>query len=241
MKNQYFENLYIVQDAVLAVLKTVPSFASFYLTGGTALGRFYLDHRYSEDLDFFVNNKDSYKNDVKDIFKKLKSSFSVNELNCTFYDDFSRIYVEKEGTTLKLEFVNDVAYRVADPVKFKYGLIDTPINILSNKLTALISREEPKDVFDICCISETYKFNWVDIIEYAKQKAIINEIDISEKIDTFSVSLFSSIDWLKNSLDPTIINNKLKTISKEIILGANNSLANSDSIQIGKATLNDFK
>lgn len=27
----------------------------FYLTGGTALWHFYLNHRYSEDLDFFVN------------------------------------------------------------------------------------------------------------------------------------------------------------------------------------------
>jgi predicted nucleotidyltransferase component of viral defense system len=27
----------------------------FYLTGGTALSRAYLNHRYSDDLDFFVN------------------------------------------------------------------------------------------------------------------------------------------------------------------------------------------
>lgn len=241
MQNLKYKNLYKIQDAVLEILKTVPSFASFYLTGGTALGRFYLDHRYSEDLDFFVNNKDSYKNDVKDIFKKLKSIFIINELNCAFYEGFSRIYIEKEGTTLKLEFVNDVAYRVAGPINYSYGLIDTPINILSNKLTALVSREEPKDVFDICCISESYKFNWVEIIEHAKQKAIINELDISEKIDNFSLSLFNSIDWLKNALDTSIIKNNLKTISKEIILGADNSLANSDSMQIGKATLNDFK
>lgn len=28
----------------------------FYLTGGTALSAFYLQHRLSEDLDFFTNN-----------------------------------------------------------------------------------------------------------------------------------------------------------------------------------------
>jgi hypothetical protein len=32
----------------------------FYLTGGTALGRYYLGHRYSEDLDFFVNADPNY-------------------------------------------------------------------------------------------------------------------------------------------------------------------------------------
>ncbi|WP_413884945.1 nucleotidyl transferase AbiEii/AbiGii toxin family protein [Candidatus Desulfatibia sp.] len=28
----------------------------FYLTGGTVLSRCYFHHRYSEDLDFFVNS-----------------------------------------------------------------------------------------------------------------------------------------------------------------------------------------
>jgi len=28
----------------------------FYLTGGTALSRGYFNHRYSDDLDLFVNN-----------------------------------------------------------------------------------------------------------------------------------------------------------------------------------------
>lgn len=29
---------------------------SFYLTGGTALSAFYLEHRYSVDLDFFTSD-----------------------------------------------------------------------------------------------------------------------------------------------------------------------------------------
>jgi len=34
---------------------------SFYLTGGTALGRHYLKHRYSDDLDLFVNRNNDFK------------------------------------------------------------------------------------------------------------------------------------------------------------------------------------
>ena len=30
--------------------------SNFYFTGGTALSEFYLQHRYSEDLDFFSEN-----------------------------------------------------------------------------------------------------------------------------------------------------------------------------------------
>jgi hypothetical protein len=36
---------------------------------------------------------------------------------------------------------------------------DTPVNILSNKLTAIVSRDEPKDIFDIIHLSLNYSFN----------------------------------------------------------------------------------
>ena len=41
---------------------------SFYLTGGTALAEFYLQHRFSEDLDFFSENEV----DSQTIFSFLK-------------------------------------------------------------------------------------------------------------------------------------------------------------------------
>ena len=43
----------------------------FYLTGGTALGRFYLNHRYSEDLDFFVNADPEFSKHILLIKNKL--------------------------------------------------------------------------------------------------------------------------------------------------------------------------
>ena len=43
--------LYALQDEVLETVFEEPS--GFYLTGGTALSRYYLNHRYSDDLDFF--------------------------------------------------------------------------------------------------------------------------------------------------------------------------------------------
>ncbi|MFA5806633.1 MAG: nucleotidyl transferase AbiEii/AbiGii toxin family protein [Melioribacteraceae bacterium] len=49
---EFYENrLYPLQDAVLGLLDQ----ERFYLTGGTCLSRFYFNHRYSEDLDFFCD------------------------------------------------------------------------------------------------------------------------------------------------------------------------------------------
>ena len=52
--NYYSDKLYPFQDEVLGAIQSLKS--GFYLTGGTALGRCYLNHRYSDDLDFFVND-----------------------------------------------------------------------------------------------------------------------------------------------------------------------------------------
>jgi len=50
----YFDSLYPFQDEALTVFKTIET--EFYLTGGTAASRGYLEHRFSDDLDFFVND-----------------------------------------------------------------------------------------------------------------------------------------------------------------------------------------
>jgi len=44
---QYYNDLYVIQDAVFEIVEDY----DFYLTGGTALSRFYLNHRYS-DFEF---------------------------------------------------------------------------------------------------------------------------------------------------------------------------------------------
>ncbi|MGD2089262.1 MAG: nucleotidyl transferase AbiEii/AbiGii toxin family protein [Candidatus Aminicenantes bacterium] len=52
---QYYKELYVIQDAVFKIVEAY----DFYLTGGTALSRFYLNHRYWDDLDFFVHQKEA--------------------------------------------------------------------------------------------------------------------------------------------------------------------------------------
>lgn len=48
----YFEVLYPFQDRVLRILNALET--GFYLGGGTAASRGYLQHRFSDDLDFFM-------------------------------------------------------------------------------------------------------------------------------------------------------------------------------------------
>jgi len=146
---KWFEEvLYPFQDEVLAVAARVDT--GFYLTGGTALGRVYLRHRYSEDLDLFVNDDDRFQAWADRLLEAWRAE-PVWRLSVQRRDPrFVRALVSSGETQLKIEFVNDVRGRVGTPARHQgFGLVDTKENILANKVTALLDREEPKDLADV--------------------------------------------------------------------------------------------
>jgi len=236
MSGKDYRKLYRIQDKVLRVLK--PVLGPFYLTGGTALGRFYLNHRFSEDLGFFVNGSDKFHPLIKNIEKVLAEHCSLLKGQSIVYEDFVRFYIEDEEGLLKLEFVNDTAYRCGVPGKYKYGFIDTPLNILTNKLTAVVSRDEPKDVFDICILAQNYSFNWPEVFSEAKKKSIINEIDVEQRIKSFPVLLFQKADWHIMPVNIDLLDKTVLTIANDFLLGADNSLG-SGKISILNAVVLD--
>jgi predicted nucleotidyltransferase component of viral defense system len=233
MSEKDYRRLYLTQDKVLFALKSVLS--SFYLTGGTALGRFYLNHRFSEDLDFFLNNSDDFHSSVKNIERVLLNKFSVLQQQSIVYDDFVRYYIEDEDRVLKIEFINDIAYRCGIPKNYTFGLIDTPLNILTNKLSALIGRDEPKDVFDIYALSKHYAFNWLEVFEETKNKVIINEIDVEKRITSFPTSLFQVVDWHIQPIDIETVSKDIKKIANDFFLGTENSFGkNKPAIEVAE-------
>ena len=50
-----------MQDKVFQIFSEAE--VRHYLTGGTALSRVFLYHRYSDDLDFFPNNDPDFENE----------------------------------------------------------------------------------------------------------------------------------------------------------------------------------
>lgn len=51
----------ILTEKQVRLMELLPEeiLSAFYLTGGTALSAFYLEHRVSEDLDFFTDSEDT--------------------------------------------------------------------------------------------------------------------------------------------------------------------------------------
>jgi predicted nucleotidyltransferase component of viral defense system len=69
-----YNKLYLLQDKFLTWFRLFQ--LPFYLTGGTALGRFYLNHRYSEDLDFFVNADQYFTRYIDKIKSEITNHFN---------------------------------------------------------------------------------------------------------------------------------------------------------------------
>lgn len=220
MQKEYYKyKLYPLQDKVLDIIGDCQS--PFYLTGGTALSRFYLHHRFSDDLDLFVNSIDDFISNVDKIRAAIQKNISVR--TAIMDTDFARIYAISEGVELKVEFINDVAFHYGEFMYYGNIRIDHPINILSNKVTAL-SRNAAKDYADILFLSFSFSFNWIDIFDLAKQKdAWVNEISLADMLFQFDVSKLDGIGWI-DKFDLKQYSTCFQTIAKDILKGADNSL-----------------
>ena len=114
MQDDYYQNtLYPLQDKVLEIIGQLP--VGFYLTGGTALSRAYLHHRYSDDLDFFVNGVTDFKLQVNTIVKAFADAGHLIDTSVAD-DGFARIFIFDGESSLKLDFVNDVPFRSGSSV-----------------------------------------------------------------------------------------------------------------------------
>jgi predicted nucleotidyltransferase component of viral defense system len=201
LSSQYYEkSLYPLQDGVMNTISKCG--VRFYLTGGTALSRGYYNHRYSDDLDFFVNNDDEYSNQIKEVFFFLLEDGFFWDTN---YDFLSRktfttfkVGWNKSDALLKLDFVNDVASHFGEIIKT--GLFirtDSIRNILSNKLTCIF-RYAAKDVADIREIALQEKVDWSQAIHDARHKEAGIEIPIlCDILRGMPKSEFETIAWVK--------------------------------------------
>ena len=187
MERLNYKKLYGLQDKVLDRIFSFEH--EFYLTGGTCLNRFYQEKRYSDDLDFFANSSNVFGFSLKEIKARLAEDFDI-EIKIEV-KDFTRLKIDH---LLQLDFVNDRVPHYKDLVVLKNGyVIDNIENILSNKITAVMGRDDPKDIFDIYLISRFYSFEWREILQSAREKTAFNLEDLIIRMETFPAKLLDSI------------------------------------------------
>ncbi|MCL5010450.1 MAG: nucleotidyl transferase AbiEii/AbiGii toxin family protein [Patescibacteria group bacterium] len=155
------------QQSILDEVKKEPFFSEFYFTGGTALGAFYLKHRYSEDLDFFTDKKINEAG-LLAIIEQWQRKY-----NFTFTWEFHQVvYIAmltfKNKEVLKVDF-GHYPYKHLKESKIINGIkIDSLTDIAVNKLLTVIQRTTIKDFVDLYFLLK--KFTVWDLIEGVRIK-----------------------------------------------------------------------
>ncbi len=183
-----YEALYSLQDRVLEAV--FGDETQFYLTGGTCLHRFHANKRYSDDLDLFTSDNTLYRDEVR---RALDSIAQAGLEIQTSVDsrDFVRTFVDKR---LKVDFVNDRVYRHGMPSVSSEGYrLDNLLNIFANKLCALIGRDEPKDVFDVCLLSQLDDAPSVGLLAIARRKCVIDLEELEYRLESFPPELLDTL------------------------------------------------
>lgn len=143
---------------------------NFYLTGGTALAGFYLNHRVSEDLDFF-SEKEFDVLGIDIFLKKQKKDLKISSID--FQQSYNRNlfflrFQDKE--MVKIEFTYFPFPHIEKPKKKSGVKIDSPIDIATNKLFTIYQQSRARDYIDLYFIVKKYGWSIKGIVKKAKIK-----------------------------------------------------------------------
>jgi len=203
--------------------------SGFFLTGGTALSRAYYNHRYSDDLDFFLSKSQAYDDELDAVLALLREDgfFWDTKIDYTRTKSFTTIKVGNNGKAgyaasdpiLKLDFVNDSVPLFDEIQKTDlFNRTDSIRNILSNKLSAIF-RYAAKDIADIREIALHETIDWSVIIQEARQKeAGLELVYISEILTGMPKSEFETVAWTKKP-DWEVFRSDIEKIVYEMLSG----------------------
>ena len=154
------EILTTFQTAFLKEIAETPLNRTFFLTGGTALSAFYLQHRLSEDLDFFTEEPGQIPQ-VLTILHHLAPKLAARVEVRRQFASFLEVFVHSnDGEILKCDFAQDSPFRhhvtVHDAATGIF--VDNALDIACNKLSALFDRLGNKG-FLLMCTSSIRNFS----------------------------------------------------------------------------------
>lgn len=142
---------------------------SFYFTGGTALSHYYLNHRFSEDLDFF-SEQEFDPQQISIFLKSVKNIIGYKEID--YQNSFNRnIYqLRFDKGFLKVEFTYYPFKQIEKPKKIDGILVDNLTDIAVNKLFTINQNARGRDYFDLYFISKKQKISLEKLRKLAKIK-----------------------------------------------------------------------
>ena len=209
---------YVLQDKFLDLFFSGRFAEDFYLTGGTALTRFYFQHRESVDLDLFSQNQQldfSIVNlEIERIGRELKLITTKQVTTSTF---LQFIFEDSEKNMLKIDLVKDIPVHFGEFKLEGKMKLDSLENIGSNKITAIFGRTDHKDFIDLYYILNETNFTFDHLVSLAKRKDLgLTDFYLTNSINQIEGA--SQMPVLLKSLDLNKYNEFYKKLSSDLFL-----------------------
>jgi hypothetical protein len=144
-----------IQERVLVALAALRP--QWTLTGGGALVGFYTKHRETRDLDLFFHHERGLGSIIVDATHALQAAgMSVTGLHTSA--TFAQLDVRSGAESVVVDLVADPTPITEPAQPFVVGsatiMVETPHQLLVNKLCALLSRSELRDLVDVRALVE---------------------------------------------------------------------------------------
>lgn len=171
MANRLHRNAYKLQDDFLDLFFSESFAPDFYLTGGTALSRFYFNHRISDDIDLFTQNKKIDFSHVNSLVLRILDKLNLKIIKQVNTDIFLQYITENQKQNrLKIDFVKEIPVHFGEFKMVGKTRIDSLENIGSNKVLTVFGRRDAKDFIDLYFILQKTKLKFDYLYSLAMQK-----------------------------------------------------------------------
>ncbi|MDO8555040.1 MAG: nucleotidyl transferase AbiEii/AbiGii toxin family protein, partial [bacterium] len=117
---------------------------------------YYFQHRFSEDLDFFIF-KEPDKIFLRSFAEKLKVILGADSMRFERLYDRNQFFFKFGQEELKIEFTKYPFEQFEKPAVQDGIRIDSLRDIAANKLMAMLDRFDPKDFVDLFYILQKFK------------------------------------------------------------------------------------
>ncbi|KKQ92515.1 MAG: hypothetical protein UU16_C0004G0022 [Candidatus Woesebacteria bacterium GW2011_GWA2_40_7] len=196
-------------------------FSNFYLTGGTALAGYYLNHRYSEDLDFFSTEEFTFVDVANFIFSSKKElGYTTIERLKTNVNGFKLKW--NNGEELIIDFVYYSFPQLGKPSYFRGVKIDSIKDIYANKVETILLRKKARDFIDLYEIAKRKKWRLKRALDLHRIKFDIKISEVELVKNLLKVNELEDFPRMKIKLDRQkmirFFENEARKLGEKILL-----------------------
>lgn len=143
----------------------------FYFTGGTALSKFYLRHRFSEDLDFFSEKQEVNPISISRFFQANQKKLKIVKFDTRrVFGLFSYFFTFTDASVLKVDFSFYPFLRVEKGLKFGKLEVNSMYDMAIDKVHTVVLKPRARDYIDLFFILREKNFRFSDLLLQAKAK-----------------------------------------------------------------------